>query len=301
VNVSPLHLLRQRAVIASLGEVIINGVWQSVWGGDRRLPPTPGPEIQRTVAPIAESLVVDFVRASGGDPAAWRGMLPPHLFPHWSFPLVVRALAPLPFPLWRSVNLGARMTVSEPLPLGEPLTVSARLERITADERRVIVETRVVTSVRGHAGAITACFLALVPLASETGPRKPPEVVPAEARELDRWRLGADAGLDFALLTGDFNPIHWLPPYARVAGFRNVILHGFGSMARAVESVVREELGGDGKRLGAVDVRFTKPLVLPADVGLFSVGDRIFVGDRPGAPAALIGSVKAREKERGNE
>ena len=39
----------------------------------------------------------------------------------------------------------------------------------------------------------------LVPLAAETGRRKPPEVVPAEARELDRWRLGADAGLDFAL------------------------------------------------------------------------------------------------------
>ena len=31
-----------------------------------------------------------------------------------------------------------------------------------------------------------------------------------DAREVQRTRLRADAGLGFAKLTGDFNPIHWL-------------------------------------------------------------------------------------------
>ena len=60
--------------------------------------------------------------------------------------------------------------------------------------------------------------------------KREPSRVPGDARELSFWNLSASAGLEFAKLTGDFNPIHWVPAYARASGFRNVILHGFATM-----------------------------------------------------------------------
>ena len=95
--------------------------------------------------------------------------------------------------------------------------------------------------------------------------------VPVDAREIAFWRLSAHAGLDFAKLTGDFNPIHWVPPAAHAAGFRNVILHGFATLARAIEGMNRTLFAGDTNKLATIDVRFTRPLVLPARVGLYYV------------------------------
>ena len=68
--------------------------------------------------------------------------------------------------------------------------------------------------------------------------------MPADAKEIAFYRLKADAGLDFAKLTGDFNPVHWVPAYARALGFPNTILHGFGTLARAVEGLNRGVFAG---------------------------------------------------------
>jgi hypothetical protein len=284
------HVRHQGAVLASLGEAFVSGLWNSLARSDRSLPRAPGPEIRATIPPLAEDLVRDFVENLGGDSASWRGVVPPHLFPQWSFPLVVRTLRDFPYPFWRALNAGSRMTVHAPLPLGRPLEVTARLERIEEDQRRVVLETRVTTGTQEVPKALVADFFAFIPLGSGGGAKKEPETVPASALELERWNLSDNAGLEFALLTGDFNPIHWLPLYARAAGFPNVILHGFGTMARAVEGLVRARLGGDGSKLAGIDVRFTKPLALPAGVGLYALQERIFVGDAPGAPAYLVGS-----------
>jgi hypothetical protein len=115
-----------------------------------------------------------------------------------------------------------------------------------------------------------------------------------EARELTRIRLGRDAGLGFAKLTGDFNPIHWVPAYARASGFPNVILHGFGTLAHAWEGLNRRLFGGDVHAIASFDVKFTRPLVLPHEVGLYVLGQQVFVGDAPGGPAYLIGNFSTR-------
>jgi hypothetical protein len=120
--------------------------------------------------------------------------------------------------------------------------------------------------------------------------RKSRPRVPVEARELAFWRLGADAGLRFALYTGDFNPIHWVRPYARAFGHRSTILHGFCTMARTWEGLGRTVYARDPGRLGVLDVRFTRPLVLPARVGLYVRGQEVAVGDAPGGPAYLLGT-----------
>jgi hypothetical protein len=125
-------------------------------------------------------------------------------------------------------------------------------------------------------------------------PKREPARAPEDAREIARFALAADAGLSFAKLTGDFNPIHWLPSYARASGFPSVILHGFGTFARAWEGLNKGLLGGDVHALVDFEIKLTRPLVLPHDVGLFVRGRDVFVADAPGGPAYLTGAFRLR-------
>ena len=69
--------------------------------------------------------------------------------------------------------------------------------------------------------------------------------IPSGARSIDHWQLGTEVGLQFAMLTGDFNPVHWVGRYAKMMGFNNNIVHGFSMLARTIESLNRNSLDGD--------------------------------------------------------
>jgi acyl dehydratase len=255
---------------------------------------------------LPADLIRDYVRHVGGDPSAYRHTVPPHLFPQWGFPLAARTLTDLPYPMFKVLNGGCRVEVNAPLPAGQPLHARARLEDIDDNGRRAVLHQVVVTGTDAEPDAVVAHLYAIVPLgspdkkngkSSNGAAKKEPQRVPHDAEEIGRWRLRPDAGLDFAKLTGDFNPVHWIPPYARAFGFRNTILHGFSTMARAWEGVQKGIFAGSTRAIESFDVQFTKPLVLPAKVGLYvHEGDtrRVFVGDAPGGPAYLAGSFTAR-------
>lgn len=304
------HLLEQRRVVAALGRTAFAALAERLGGATRRGTPTvPGPEIRASVPPPSPELVAAYVREVGGDPKSYRGAIPPHLFPQWSFPLAARTLEGLPYPLLRVVNGGCRMEVRAPLPAGEVLDVRAHLASIDDDGKRAVLRQHVVTGTKSAPDALVVDFYAIVPLASKpdggaTRRDKPRATVPDDAREIARFRLRRDAGLSFAKLTGDVNPIHWASAYARASGFRDVILHGFGTFARAAEGLVRGLFGGDVHALAALDAKFTRPLVLPADVGLYvrsvergagrARGDEVYVGDVAGGPAYLTGRFETR-------
>jgi hypothetical protein len=299
MGVSIRHVLAQGPVIAALGRVAASSLRGSRKGAAVAVP---GPWIEAELPPRPEALVRDYVRHVGGDPAWYRGQLPSHLFPQWSFPLAARAMAGLPYPLARVMNAGCRIERRAPLPSGEPLIVRARIESIYDDGRRAIITQRVVTGTRSTPDAVTADLRAFVPLAKKNGAAGDGKTgarptVPPAAREIAFLRIGADAGLDFAKLTGDFNPIHWLTPYARAAGFRGRILHGFATLARAVEALNRARFAGDPARLRAIDARFTRPLVLPAKVGVYvGEGGGIWIGDAPGGAAYLEGRYETEAR-----
>ncbi len=178
----------------------------------------------------------------------------------------------------------------------------ARVESVDDDGRRALITQRVVTGTPSVPAALTADVRVYVPLGAKGKPRASDRVravVPAEAEEVASLDLDRRAGLDFALLTGDFNPIHWVPPYARLAGFRSTILHGFATLARAFEALVSAHFGGDPARLAAIDARFTKPLVLPARVSVYTSAERgIWVGESPGSDAYLEGRFENTETTR---
>ncbi len=303
--VSNRHIFEQGATISALGRVAFSAIEQQL-SGDKpsHKPEVPGPTIEATYPPRSAELVRDYIRHVGGDPGAYKGTLPAHLFPQWGFGLGGQALRGLPYPLARVLNGGCNMEIRGPIPAGEPLHVTARLESIDDDGRRAVLQQRVVTSTPSSPEALIADMFAIVPLGggkkdngtSNGGAKKPAKKegarVPDDARELAYFKLSANAGLDFAKLTGDFNPVHWIPGYARAFGFPNVILHGFGTMARAIEGINRGLFAGDVTRIKKWSCRFTKPLVLPARAGLYVKGNDVFVGVAAGGPAYLVGNFE---------
>lgn len=300
--VSSKHVLQQGPVIATLASVAAAAIRQRMGWSPAPLgtPELPGPEFTTIVEPRPPELVRAYIKHVGGDPSAYRGQVPAHFFPQWGFPLASRTLQGLPYPLFKVLNGGCRLEIDAPLPADEPFHARARLEGIDDDGRRAVIHQRVVTGTSAHPEAVVGHLYAIVPLGGDKGdkkdeqaaPKREPARVPQDAEELQRWRLAADAGLDFAKLTGDFNPVHWVPPYARAFGFRSTILHGFSTMARAMEGLQRTLFAGSVRAIRVLDVKFTKPLVLPAKVGLYVKGESLWVGDAPGGPAYLVGTFQ---------
>ena len=67
-------------------------------------------------------------------------------------------------------------------------------------------------------------------------------------------------------------------------------------MARAIEGMNRGLYAGDVDALRSIRVRFTKPLVLPAKVGLYVRDHEVFVGPAPGGPAYLTGTFTENDR-----
>jgi acyl dehydratase len=297
MKVSPLHTLSQGPVLATLARTILAAVTQKPTSTP---PQTPGVERTEIVPPRPNRLVRDYIRHVGGDPGWYRGRLPFHLYPQWGFPLLSRCLADLPFDLLKVLNAGCGVTINRPLPAGEPLRLRARLERVdTSSERRVILFQSLQTGTNAYPDALVVEQRIIIPLAGSGGgeqqrTRKEKPRVPRGVHQVGRFNVRPGSGLEFAYLTGDFNPLHWLRPYARVAGHPRPIAHGFSTLARAIEVLNRNLWAGDAGRLQALDLRFTRPLHPPADVGVY-IDDAggLFVGAAPDGPVYISGSFTA--------
>jgi hypothetical protein len=302
MSVSIMHAFAQGRSVAALGRVALSGLRGAKGHPAPQLPSGPGPWIEARVPPLSPDLVRAYIKHVGGDPAWYRGRLPAHLFPQWGFPLAAQALLGLHYPLARAINGGCRLENRAPLPADEPLDVRARIESIDDDGRRAIITQRVITGTVTTPDAVVADLRAFIPLAKkeDANGKKPPKArptVPADVHEIAFLRIREDAGLDFAKLTGDFNPIHWVKSYARASGFRTVILHGFSTFARSIEALNRARFAGDPSRLKTIDARLSRPLVLPARVGVYVNREGgIWVGDAPGGGAYLEGKFETEAR-----
>jgi acyl dehydratase len=113
----------------------------------------------------------------------------------------------------------------------------------------------------------------------------------AEFTPSAEWELGGDLGRRYAAVSGDRNPIHMHALTAKPLGFPAAIAHGMWTKARclaALESRLPESF--------AVEVRFRRPIVLPARVefGSREEGEEIefFVRDAKKRTPHLEGSLK---------
>lgn len=295
------HILSQTAVIGG----IVKLVWQSKKnkGKNGDFQKGNGQEFNETVSPRANTLINDYIKHTGGNISFYRGIIPFHFFPQWSFPIMSKTLENLPFNLLKVINGGCKITINHQIPRGVPLHLRAQLTDLDANEKRVIMVQRLITETEETPEACIVEQTVFIPLSKkhindrESKKKKIKEKarVSLNAREVGKFRVHKRSGLEFALLTGDINPLHWFPLYARGAGFKSSILHGFSSLARTIEILNRNVFSGDVSALKEISIKFTKPVPLPGEARVFIDNEGgLFTGVAPGGPVFLMGTYQTK-------
>ncbi|MFT3927815.1 MAG: MaoC/PaaZ C-terminal domain-containing protein [Myxococcales bacterium] len=302
MRVPNLHILEQREAFGAMVRVVRAQVTSRLGVSPAELRSEP---LVVTLPPLKPALVRDFVAYLGGDPRRYGNTLPPHLAPQWSIGVAASMLESSGLPLRRVINLGCSFEVRDPLPADEPLLVTAEPVTVDDDGRRAIATGRLVSTTRSAPRGLVTDGVSLFPrerprAAPAKAPSKPVKarpVLPTNSA-LTCIKLGRHAGLEFAKLTGDFNPIHWIPQAARAAGFRGVVLQGYGTVAHTIEALNSTLFGGDVHRLGGWSCRLLAPVVLPAELEVYAHAGDVVVVDKASGHAVLTGQYRANTPDR---
>ena len=252
----PLRLLRhQGPMLAAIGRIAMGAIMPL--GRPSSNPPAFVDESVVIPAPADE--LVDAYAAWSGATGRYPVTLPPHMVAQWAIPLATKALRKTRYNLATIINQGVTLRINGELPRGLPLQLSASLVRIEEDEERARVSVSLTTGIASDPALVEAVLHSTFPLRSTA--RKHRASQPhgeAEWNSVGSWQASKDDGLRFALLTGDFNPIHWVGAAGRLSPFKTTVLQGFGMMARTFE------LLDHASPVDLVDLRFLKPVTLPS-------------------------------------
>lgn len=93
------------------------------------------------------------------------------------------------------------------------------------------------------------------------------------AYEQTTYALPVDLGRRYAKLSGDYNPIHLHPLLSRWFGFKQPIIHGMWSKARALSEMAQAWGVQDISQAMRISVQFTDFIPLPNSVVLHSMRD----------------------------
>jgi len=213
---------------------------------------------------------------------ALRDTLPP-TYPHMlAFPLhmAVMSNGSFPFGAVGLVHVENLIAQKRPIGIDEEMTIRVRPTKLQPHpkgktfslETEVLVDGETVwesTSTmlrRGSSNGENA-----VPSAMRKEKRSQQatgfEPLDADAPASAEWKLPGDLGRRYAGVSGDRNPIHIHSLTAKPLGFPAAIAHGMWTKARALAQL-ESELPDSFE----VDVRFRKPVLLPARVAFAEQG-----------------------------
>jgi acyl dehydratase len=201
----------------------------------------------------------------------------PSTYPHMlAFPLHMAVMSDGSFPFGAVglVHVENSITQKRPIGIDEEMTIRVRPTQLQPHpkgktfslETEVLVDGEVVwesTSTMLRRGgsngenAETSAMRKEKRSQQKDGFESLDSEVPASAE----WKLPGDLGRRYAGVSGDRNPIHMHPLTAKPLGFPGAIAHGMWTKARALAQL-ESELPDSFE----VDVRFRKPVLLPARV-----------------------------------
>jgi hypothetical protein len=196
---------------------------------------------------------------------AFRDTLPP-TYPHMlAFPLHMAVMSNGSFPFGAVGLVHVENSIAQQRPIGidEEMTIRVRPTKLQPHpkgktfslETEVLVDGEVVwesTSTMLRRGGSNA---------DPPKAEKSFDSLDADAPAAAEWKLPGDLGRRYAGVSGDRNPIHMHSLTAKPLGFPGAIAHGMWTKARALaqlESKLPDSF--------EVDVRFRKPVLLPARV-----------------------------------
>jgi acyl dehydratase len=200
----------------------------------------------------------------------------PVTYPHvLAFPLQMAVMADggFPFGAVGLVHVENRIEQRRPLGIGEELTIRVRPTKLEPHSKgqtfSLLTEVSVGSEVAWQ--SISTMLRRGKPSASPDSPelhqvsglagRKSDAVREGDLNANAEWKLGGDLGRRYAGVSGDRNPIHMHSLTAKPLGFAGAIAHGMWTKARCLAA-----LEGRLPDAFAVDVRFRKPILLPARV-----------------------------------
>ena len=311
MSVSSKHILSQGPVIKALLKTASITMYSKLAKNkNKTLSSLPGPVFTDILQPRNSLLIKDYIQNTGGKHSWYRGKIPAHMFPQWGVPILAKTIQNLPYDISRILNGGVRFEIKQDLIADKPLYLKARLLDIDDNGKRVIFKQELITGNSENKEALICQVTAILPLKGKpksfkadknskneqnqkklkSDNKSKKQLIPMNTHEIDRWNLTSRSGFDFALLTGDFNPVHWIPVYARLFGFSTSILHGFSTMGRTIESLNHKIWIGKTSNLKTFESRFVRPLLLPNTVSVFvDYNGGVFVGHAKGGVPYLIG------------
>jgi hypothetical protein len=248
-------VFEQATMLRAMGRIVMQSVLP--FRRPRENPPTIAPAHMTLKAP-SDRLVDHYLDWSGAPASRYRNELPPHLFAHWGLAAVSRILEQTRYPMAGALNQGCSVTVNGAIPRGAELQVEARLQSIEESDGRARVAVEIASGTAEQPEAVLAVFH-IVFITGKRGGKKDEARAEPQWETVGQWRAADDDGLQFALLTGDFNPIHWIGIAGKLSPFKRKVLHGFGSFVRSWEA-----LANAGHPVREIDVRFRRPVPLPS-------------------------------------
>ncbi len=167
---------------------------------------------------------------------------------------------------------------------GKGAVVEMESESVLVATGKPLLKTRMSVFVRGEGGF--------------GGERGPSSKFEAPSRKPDHevtYTTRADQALTYRL-SGDRNPLHSDPSFAKLGGFDKPILHGLCTYGFTGRALLHSLCGGDPSRFKSMDARFSKP-VMPGDaltVAMWVDGNECTFQTRNQQGEVVIDQGKAR-------
>ncbi|HJZ85768.1 MAG TPA: MaoC/PaaZ C-terminal domain-containing protein [Polyangia bacterium] len=239
--------------------------------------------VGKTYAPtsfaVSEAGIWAYAKSYGDERPEYRKVAPllyavVYAFDAGGGPLFDPALTPDPMKLLRRLVRGSlEIETFAPVAPGDVIQTQATIVGVQdkATGELLEIDTRSLNQ-HGHEVALVKNFH-FIRGDSKGSPAPKAERTPINLDWESSYEVPARLPIEYAEASLDRNPIHTDDNFAKMAGFRGIILQGSATMAIAQRAIVDAVCGGDPRKLKQLRCRFAKP-VYPGDV-LTSRGSRL--------------------------
>jgi len=201
-----------------------------------------------------------------------RDTLPP-TYPHMlAFPLHMAVMSDGRFPFGAVGLVHVENSIAQKRPIGvdEEMTIRVHPTKLQPHPKgkTFSLETEVLVDGKVVWESVSTMLRRGKPSGDAAKAAKGFEPLPAETPASAEWKLDGGLGRRYGGVSGDRNPIHMHSLTAKPLGFPSAIAHGMWTKARALAQL-QSRLPDSFE----VEVRFRKPILLPARVEFASAGE----------------------------